>query len=262
MPTEYFKGHGSVYLSDRNAAGNPEGGFAELLEISTLEVSLEVERLEHMSKSNRIASKDVSVVYGVSGNGNLVIDEHDADTMALALYGTNNAVAGGSVGPADFDDTAIGDNEIHRLPSNMSHLSALSIEDSAGTPVALVLDTDYEIVGSLDSGLIKFLATTATFTQPFSVLSATEDAGTAVGFLTDVTAEKFLVFRGINVAESDSDIVLDLYRCDFSPSDAINLLNDDAAPHTYSLNFEILKDSTKSASATFGQYGRYRLGQV
>lgn len=259
MSEFYYYGHGKAYLSDV-AAGVPTGGYTEHVEVSSLSINVETDRIEHMSKSSRVASRDLSKVYMVNMSGTITLDRHNADTLAQALYGANNAVAGGSFSATDFEDTAIADGEIHRLPGNKSHLSALTIKDSAGSPVTLTLDTHYEIVGDLDSGLVKFLDVSG-FTQPFTA-EGTEDAGTAVGFLTNTSQIKALRFYGINVAEDGANVVVDLYRCDFSPANLIQMLGEGNEVNKYEIPFMALKDPNVAEDATFGQFGRYRLGQT
>lgn len=253
---EYYYGHGKAWLGDRTAAGLVDNFDVSLPEIDTMSISLTKESIEHVSKRDSIAFKDLKVTRMVSGSGKIVCAQHTADILRTYLYGTKSTVTGGAfLAAAAVFPTGIVAGDIMPIPNDRTHLSALtSIVDSAGSPATLVLGTDYEV--DLDAGVVKFL-NVGGYTQPFKA-AGTEAAGTGVGIFMQRTLLKWLRFHGINIADSDSDVVIDLYKVDIEPASEWTLLNDGADVNKYEIAFELLKDTTKSSSATFGQYGRYR----
>lgn len=253
---EYYYGHGKAWLGDRTAAGIVDNFDVSLPEIDSMSIALTKESVEHVSKRDSIAFKDLKVTRMVAGSGKVVCSQHTASILRTYLYGTSTAVTGGAFIAANaIFATGIVAGDIMPIPGDRTHLSALtSIVDSAGGPATLVLGTDYEV--DLDAGVVKFL-NVGGYTQPFKA-AGTEVAGTGVGIFMQRTLLKWLRFHGINIADSDSDVVIDLYKVDIEPASEWTLLNDGADVNKYEIAFELLKDTTKSSSATFGQYGRYR----
>lgn len=254
---EYYYGHGQAWLFSRTAGGNVAVGGADALslpEIDSLSISLTKESLEHISKRDEIASKDLKRTRYLTGTGKMTVAQHTADLLKLHLFGTKSTVAGGSI-TAEAFPTGIVAGDIVDLPNGRTNLSTFtSIVDSAGSPATLVNGTDYEV--DADAGVVKFLVVSG-FTQPFKV-NGTEAAGTGVGLFKQRLFHKWLRFKGINLANDDSIVVVDLYKVDVEPANEWMLLNDGSDVNKYEINFELLKDTTKSSSDTFGQFGRYR----
>lgn len=261
MPTitetaRHFFGHGQLWLFPRTAGGVPDGTVATALslpEVDSIELSFPTEKVERMSKRDALASKAFSVVRAVMGTGKIVCSQHSMDLLAMYLFGTKSTVAGGAAGGAAFASGIVAGATVV-FPGDRTRLSTFtSIVDSAGSPATLVSGTDYEVDNQ--AGVIKFLNVSG-YTQPFK-LNGTEDAGNQVAGFTTRTQERWLRHKVINIADSDDAGVLDVYRIQIDPASAWNLISDGNEPQKYEINFQILKDTTKSSSATGGQFFRY-----
>ena len=254
---KHFFGHGQSWLFPRNASGNIDVTVAtaiSLPEVDSLEVSFANEKVEHTSKRDAMASVNLSVVKMVKGTFKLVCSQHIAEVIALYLFGTKSAITGGSVSGVAFD-TGIVANAIVPFPGDRSNLSTFtSIVDSAGSPATLTQGTDYLVDEA--AGVVKFLIVSG-YTQPFK-LNGTEAASTGVGLVQSRVQEKWLRHKAINIANNDAVEVVDLYRVQVDPASTWMLLNDGNEPNKYEIGGQILKDTTKSSTATFGQYGRWR----
>lgn len=254
---EYYYGHGQSWLFTRTAGGAIAAGGADAIslpEIDSMSISLTKESIEHVTKRESIAFKDLKVTRLISGTGKITCSQHSADILKAYLFGTKSTVSGGAASGAAFQSGIVA-NDIVAFPGDRTHLSTFtSIVDSAGSPATLVNGTDY-LVDNM-AGVIKFL-NVGGFTQPFK-LNGTEDAGVGVGLFMQRQLHKWLRFKGINLADSDSTVVIDLYKVDIEPASEWMLLNDGNDVNKYEIPFELLKDTTKSSSATFGQFGRYR----
>jgi hypothetical protein len=252
----HFYGHGQSWLFPRTSGGVPDGTVATALslpEVDSVELNLETEKVEHISKRDALASKNVSVVRMVSGKGKIVCSQHSMDLLALYFFGTKSTVAGGAAGGAAFT-AGIVQNAIVPFPGDRTNLSTFtSIVDSAGSPATLVQGTDYLVDN--EAGVIKFLNVSG-FTQPFK-LNGTQDAGNQVAGITQRVQERWLRHKVINIAESDDYGVLDVYRIQIDPAASWQLLQEGGDVAKYEIGFEILKDTTKSSSAAGGQYFRY-----
>lgn len=254
----HYYGHGQAWFFPRTTGGAIDGTVAtaiSLPEIDSIEISLTTEKVERVSKREEVASKIVSVVRMVAATGKLVCSQHSMDLFKLYFFGSKATVTGGAVsGTAFVPASGIVQNAIVPFPSDITNLSTFtSIVDSAGSPATLVQGTDYMVDNQ--AGVVKFL-NVAGFTQPFK-LNGTQDAGSQVGAFKVRTQRMWLRAKVINIIESDNYGVLDAYMCQIDPASAWNLISDGNEPAKYELNFEILKDTTKSASADGGQYFRY-----
>ena len=253
---EYYYGHGQAWLGERTAGGLVDNFDVSLPEIDSMTITLTKESIEHVSKRDSIAFKDLKVTRMVSGTGSMVCAQHNADILETYLYGTASAITGGAISAVAFENTTIAAGESVPFPGDRVNLSTFtSIVDSAGSPATLVNGTDYLV--DEKAGVVKFV-NVGGFTQPFK-LNGTEAAGTGIGVFMQRTLLKWLRFKGINLADSDAVEVVDLYKVDIEPANSWTLLNDGTEVNRYEINFELLKDTTKSSSATFGQYGRIRM---
>ena len=254
--TDLYFGHGEAWLAERDTTGFALDFDVPLPQINSLSLQLGREIVEHVSKRTSIAGKDLKLTRMVSISGTLNVATHTKEMLELYLYGDIDAVAGGSfaAGSNTFEDTNIVNNQTVPLPNNRRVVTSLVLTDSAGSPATLVLDTDYEVV-DLDAGLVKFLDVSG-LTQPFKA-AGTEAAGSRVSLLTNRTQEKWMRFKGINIANDDKICTVDLYRCQFDPASEWTLLNDGGEPNAYEITFEALIDSTKAVDATLGQHGYY-----
>lgn len=252
----HYYGHGQSWFFPRNASGDIDGTVAtaiSLPEVDSLEIRTTTEKVERVSKRDEIASKIVSFVRMVGATGTITCSQHSMDLFKLYFFGEKSTVAGGAASGVAFP-TGIVQNAIVTFPGDRTNLSTFtSIVDSAGSPATLVQGTDYLVDNQ--AGVIKFLIV-AGFTQPFK-LNGTQDAGSQVGAFKVRTQRMWLRHKTINIAESDNYGVLDAYNCQIDPAASWQLVGDGNEPQKYELTFEILKDTTKSASSAGGQYFRY-----
>jgi len=253
----HFYGHGQSWLLPRTTGGAIDVTAAtgiSLPEVDSVEVTFENEKVEHVSKRDAMASVNLSVVKMVKGMLKITCSQHVADLLALYLFGTKTAIAGGTVTAVSFDSGIVA-NAFVPFPGDRTNFSTFtSIIDSAGSPATLTQGTDYLV--DEKAGMVKFLIVSG-FTQPFKV-TGVEAAGNGVGLIQSRVQEKWLRHKAINIANSDAVEVLDLYRVQIDPASSWTLVNDGNDVQKYEIGGQLLKDTTKSSSATFGQYGRLR----
>lgn len=250
----YVYRHGEGALSARTAGGEPDNFEYLLPEIDTLTLNFSTSKIEHVSKREPIAAKDLSIPYMFDASGELVVSEYTANLIKLAFFGAQANITGGAFAATEFPaGIAVGD--IMPAPGGKIRLSSVVITDSAGSPGTLTLGTHYEITNAA-AGLIKFL-NLASFVQPFKI-AGVEAAGSGTGLLMTRVFELYGRFWFKNLAQSDADETVDLYKMQFDPTTTYQILGDGSNVSTFTLPFQLLKDATKSDSATFGKYGRLR----
>lgn len=208
----YLLLRGTVDIADRLSTGEP-AKLMELGETPQFELMIEEQRAENYATSGALNEKDLSVPIQIDVKGALTMKEADADRLTLAVFGEKAADAGGSATAQPFP-AGIVNGEKHLLPGRPLNVTSVTLVDSAATPATLVLDSDYSL--DAEVGTVKFLDVTG-FTQPFKA-SYTEGASTGVAIATKVTPEKYLLFRGINLADNEKSVVAEFYRTRIGPA--------------------------------------------
>lgn len=243
----YASFQGRVYLGKRDSAGHPlevrsPGNVAEL------KLSLKTDVLEHFESQTGQRSLDHRMVKQKSATVNLTIEEFTKENLALALYGNHVTGAGGSVTDEPLGGTmpVVGDRYFLAHPK----VAAVVLVDSAATPATLTAGTHYTV--DTDFGALQFLDITG-FTLP---LKARYTFGTAteIGIFTQALPERFLRLEGINTAQGNAKVLVELYRVAFDPLKEISFISDEY--NKFELEGSLLADTTKPFDAVLGQYGR------
>lgn len=246
----FFQGRGSVFLAEYNSAGTQAPYKIELCP-DLFTVALAQETFSHTSKCGAVDVEDFRGTKSSSGTVNLnFVDVADAK-FALGVFGTVNAIGTpGTVTVETLPTVAVGDVYFAGGGTRHRALTTLVITDSTGSPVTLVLNTDYTV--DVASGKIKFL--TITGTQPYKLAYGYTDPA-AVSMLTAAAKEYVLMFENINKADSNNPGSFELYRVKFDPAQNLDFLSDEL--QTMELVGSVLADQHRSTTDTvLGQFGR------
>lgn len=243
----YASFQGRVYLGKRDINGLPievrsPGNVADL------KLSLKTEVLEHYESQSGQRSLDHRMVKSKSATINLAIEEFTKENLALALYGTHVATTGGTVTdePVGGATPVVGDRYFLAHPK----VSTLVVKDSAGTPATLTLGTHY--TADTDFGALQFLDTTG-LTAPFKASYAFGDVS-EIGIFTQPLPERYLRLEGLNTAQGNAKVLVELYRVAFDPLKELALISNEY--NKFDLEGSLLADSTKPYDAVLGQFGR------
>ena len=246
----YASFQGRVFLGKRDIAGLPievrsPGNVAEL------KLSLKTDVLEHYESQTGQRSLDHRMVKQKSATVNLTIEEFTKENLALALYGnhitgTTGSVTAETIGGNGLIGPVIGDRYFFAHPK----VSAVVVTDSAGTPATLVAGTHYTV--DTDFGALQFLDTTG-FTAPFRA-SYGYGVATEIGIFTQALPERYLRLEGVNTAQGNAKVLVELYRVAFDPLKEISFISDEY--NKFELEGSLLADSTKPFDAVLGQFGR------
>lgn len=243
-----FSFQGKVYLGTRLTGGKP-GPLRWVGDAPKCDVSLNTDsetRKESWS-GNRLTSAYLQK--GTDVTVALTLNWANAENLVLGLYGTQITVASGSVTGEVLPTVAVGDV----VALEHGGISTVVVKDSAGSPVTLVADTDYEI-DSANGGTIKFLNLGA-YTQPFKVDYA-HTASADVTMFTAAPPERYLLLDGVNTLDN-SPVRLRLYRTRFNPLSTLPLINDSFG--TIELSGAVLYDDEAAADSDLGGFGKMEL---
>lgn len=243
----YASFQGRVYLGKRDANGEPievrsPGNVAEL------KLSLKTDVLEHYESQTGQRTLDHRMVKQKSATVKLTIEEFTKENLALALYGNFVTGAAGTVTGEPLGGVApnIGDRYFLAHPK----VSTLVVTDSAATPATLALGTNY--TAETDFGAIQFLEVTG-FTAPFKA-SYGFGVTTEIGIFTQPLPERYLRLEGLNTAQGNAKVLVELYRVAFDPLKEISFISDDY--NKFEMEGSLLADATKPFDAALGQFGR------
>ncbi|BCM05888.1 hypothetical protein MAFF301069_02860 [Ralstonia pseudosolanacearum] len=131
------------------------------------------------------------------------------------------------------------------------------IKDSAAKPATLAAGVDY--TGDLDFGSIQFLrlddgATPPTpYVKPFKA-SYVFGVTTEIGIFTQPLPERYLRLEGLNTAQGNAKVPVELYRVGFDPLKELSRISDEY--NKFEMEGSLLTDATKPFDAVLGQFGR------
>lgn len=243
----YASFQGRVYLGKRDLSGNPTD-VRSPGNVADLKLSLKTDVLEHYESQSGQRSLDHRMIKSKSATVVLTIEEFTKENLALALYGTHVATTGGTVTDEPVGGAApvVGDRYFLAHPK----VSTLIVKDSAATPATLTLGTHY--TADVDFGAIQFLDTTG-LTAPFKASYAFGDVS-EIGIFTQPLPERYLRLEGLNTAQGNARVLVELYRVAFDPLKELALISTDY--NKFEMEGSLLADSTKPYDAALGQFGR------
>ncbi|MEY0576525.1 hypothetical protein [Providencia manganoxydans] len=243
QPETYYYGQGRLFLAERDEFGR---ALAQRFigDVSVFNVTLSTEKIEHKESYSGYKGITRRIALGNSGEIDMTWHDLSGENLALLLYGKTIETAAGSVTG-------------EKLPANIKAgerytLAYPSVSDVVLTASgsALVLDEDYlldEVFGAI------------TFTQDQT--TAPEAAykysnNTATSLFTQKPKERFLRYEGVNLAEEDSSVILELYKVQFDPVSNLGLINNETNLAGLQTKGGLLMDTSRKADDAMGRFGK------
>lgn len=246
-----FKGAGIVYFFEINATtGVVKNGGVDIGEVSEFSIGTDIQRVEKFSKRDCNNTRIADLETQTSMSLTMTMDEVTATNLQFLMRAANSSVSAAAQTDEVLNEgTTIvaGDYLQTKYPFG----SITSLKDSA-TPTAntLVLNTDYEIT-SAQHGIIKMLSVSGD-TQPYKA-TYTNTLHTSSAILTSSAKYYQVCLAGTNCATNEY-VNVTLWKVRSFPASQIDLLSDDFFGGQVVM--PILPDTTQTAAAPLGQYGR------
>lgn len=242
-----FSGQGKISLHTR-VGGVAQGGLL-LGNTPNFKISLATTVDEHIEaqSGNRLADGRLQKSNKVDVSFDL--ENWTKENLALGLYGTVNAQGTGTV-TAESLAAAVTAGQLVLFAKQ--NVSSLVIKDSTGSPKTLPVG-QYTANLKAGSAVLDDITTGGPYTQPFKADYAYGDAN-SVSLFTQTIPERWLRFEGVNTANNNDPVVVDIYRVALDPFTDLDLINDSFAK--FPMKGGALVDSTKPAGGTLGQFGR------
>jgi hypothetical protein len=242
----YFSGQGRVYIGQRDSNGNPLA-LRWLGNVPELKIQLKTETMEHKEAYSGQRFTDLQLIKSKDGEFSTTVEDFNLENLELTLYGQTSTVTAGTVTNEALPSGAVAGG-LYLLANQF--VSAVTVKDSNGSPATLAAGTDYKV--HAEQGAIELLNVTG-FTQPFKV-DYSYGAVKRLAMFKTAQPEVWLRFDGLNTADINKRVIVDLYRVVLNPTKDFSLIGNDL--QKFDLSGRVLADLTKSETGPLGLFGR------
>lgn len=244
----YFSGQGRVYLAQRDANGNPLN-LRWVGNVPDFRITLNVETVEHKESFSGQRLTDLQLITGKNGEFSCTLEDFSTENLEIVLYGATTSVTSGNVtGESLAAGVNAGDT---RILANQ-FVSGVVVKDSSTTPKTLPA-AQYTVLANQGAIVFNDISTGGPYVQPFKVDYAYGAAKRTAMFKTAIP-ELWLRFDGINTANGNKPVIVDLYRVSVSPTNEFSLISDDL--QRFELSGRVLVDTLKPDNGPLGMFGR------
>lgn len=247
MPSQdvYFSGQGVVYVANRS--GNSILAYRDVGNVPSLRVSLETDVVEHKESRTGQRLTDFRLTRENRARVTMTLEKFTKKNLMMLLYGADQTTASptavtGEVIATDRTTIAVGDIFFTKFPS----VSALTFSPALTSPADYSLDSA--------SGRITINSLTNLSGAGSLTLNYTSAAHESLTMFKSANVERALRLVGLNTANSNASVIVELYRVLFDPVGNLDLINDELAQ--FEIEGSVLYDSTRDADATLGGFGR------
>lgn len=244
----YFSGQGRVYLAARDNNGNPLA-LRWVGNVPDLKISLSVETIEHKESYSGQRLTDLQLIKSKDGEFSCTLEDLSAENLELSLFGVTSSVIAGTV-TAEALPSGIAVGETRLLARQF--VSSVVVTDSSGTPKTLP-SAQYTVHAAQGAITFNDITTGGPYVQPFKVDYSYGAAKTTAMFRS-AQPEVWLRFDGINTADGNKPVIVDLYRVAINPTKDLSLISDEL--QRFELSGRVLADVTKPSDGSLGQFGR------
>jgi hypothetical protein len=216
-----FVGQGKVYYGDRDpATGKPIGGLNFLGNCPSLKFSLKSETIKHKDSTSGQRLIDKVVTVGQEGEATVAIESFTRPNLEQAMYGTSIEIAAGTA----TDEVAVAKLGRYVKLANMNLTALTSVKNQAGA-ITYVAGEDFEI--DLEGGLLYFPESDTAIADG-QILEVTYQYGAQeeIGAFSDTAKERYYLFVGLNQAEDDAPVTVEIPRLRLDPLDNWEMIGD------------------------------------
>ncbi len=279
---KYFSGQGCLFVADRDAFGNILA-YREVGNVSELSVTLDATVAEHKESCSGSRLTDARIVTELSASVSMTLQNFTKENLALLFSGDVLDNSGGTV----VDQTAYTSGTVpsanpilsnadvlywNRTNANVvlpvgtkffaKHMNITSpvLKNNGGS--ALALGTVYTC--DLATGEITLLqAVTILGAGPspgpemhgFLSLSYTYAAYSGARMLKSaINKPRAFLFRGLNTADSNSKVRVELYNVVLDPAQSFDVLTEEFAE--FQVEGSVLYDAVRDLDGELGPFGR------
>ncbi len=251
MAEVYFSGQGKVYVFDRNVSTGLISKGVYVGNCPSLNIAFNTDVVLHKESTSGQRLEDFRLVTQKGAEVTMTLEVFSKQNLLIALYGAS-ATQGTSAVTNEALVSGIVANDFVTAQKYPFSPTGFSITDSAAIPATLTAGTHYNII-STHGGIVQ-IVNVGSFTQPFKLNYTPVAKDMVTMFEGSSATERFVRFVGINTANADDPVTVDLYRTIFDPTGNLALINDELGQ--FELTGTVLFDATRDLDSTLGGFGR------
>ncbi len=255
VESKYYSGQGIVLIGERDPETGKILGYRNIGNVSSLELTIEVSNLEHKESSTGQRATDKRLTTEQKANIAMTMESIKKENLALALRGDASAVVGAAV--ADEAITAYLGLTVPLANINLDPEVAIVVKGT-GDDAAVTYELNKNYTVNEAVGSINFL-TAAEQTAAGAVASIADGAELVVSYthlgfdrvnaMTQGAKAYALRFEGLNTADTNKPVVVDIFKFESDPLQNLALINDEIA--NMSLAGSALADQTRTSGSKF-----------
>lgn len=245
----YHYGQGKVYLLERLSGGG-RGPRVWIGDVSELTGSITEESFTHQESYSGKKASVRKLFLSKTMEWSATMHELSAANIARFTDGTVVTTAAGTVTGEGLGTVEVGDE----LKLENWGVSNVVITDSAA-PTPATIDAEHYEVDAFGNVTFNSLPTSPAPTMPL-LAAYSHEAANQVAFLNAPRKEYALIYEGINLAEGEKPVVLELYKVAPSMLQTLSMITNGNQLASAPITIEALLDSAMSATGSLGQYGR------
>lgn len=241
----YFSGQGVVYVASRS--GNNILAYRDVGNVPTIRVSMETDTVEHKESRTGQRLSDFRLTRENKANITMTLEKFTKANLQMLLYGsdqstTTSTSVSGEILATERMNLKVGDTLFTKLPNVSSPVFSPS----------LTSPTDYSI--DLTTGRITINAITAFSSSGTLAIAYSSAAHESVTMFKAPNVERAIRIQGVNTANSNAPVTLELYRVIFDPIANLDLIGDELGQ--FEVQGTVLFDTTRDTDAALGGFGR------
>ena len=222
MPPRYFVGKGKVLLGSRDAITGKPTGLDFIGNVPKLTLSTTQGQIDHKESFTGLNLVDRTVKTEQKASVSFTIEEITKENLEKFIVGTVTNLVGATVTNEPVTIYKGKWNPLDRM--NLTSFASLTLSTSPNT--IYVKDTDYTV--DLKQGMIFVPSSSAIPAQ--AIVNASYVAGASEkvsGFTANPNRVYWLRFAGLNQAEDDAPVVVDIYKFNPKSIGSMEFINDD-----------------------------------
>ena len=227
---EYYSGQGKVFAAPYVGGVVNKNKTRWIGNVPELELSFEVETEEHKESHSGSRMKDLILRKELSAAFKVTMEDFGADNLAMAFMANVQAIPKGKVSDeTSSDNLAVGDNWL------LAHqkIAKLVMKDSNTQPVTLQAGMNYSVDETF--GRVEILNLDSV-KLPLTAAYEYEAAST-LHLLTQMVEGWYFRFEGLNTANGNAPVLVEVVKAYLSPAKTLSLINDELS------SFELVGDA-------------------
>lgn len=228
----YYSGQGVVLLGDRDANGEALN-LLPVGNVSALSITIQTTVLEHKESQTGQRAIDLRLTTETKCNLSMTIENFIAVNLAAALRGEATTVA-----------SAVGHTQTINVGTTVGTVTPLAFTNVSNLVITgKTLGTDY-LLNAAAGSLEWLTAGTGTVTATYDYAAQKQ-----VDALTQGFTEKYMRFEGLNTADSNKPVVVDVFKFSTDPLKDLALISDTV--QQFVLEGNVLADPLHTVGSKF-----------